>query len=51
MILFHLQEILTEAVVAQGLAFPSNEKDPFRVFGLPRNLLLEVGPPCLTSLH
>ncbi|KIM55738.1 hypothetical protein SCLCIDRAFT_1220905 [Scleroderma citrinum Foug A] len=45
---FH-PEILTEAVVAQGLAFPSNEKDPFRVFGLPRNLLLEfriLSKPC-----
>ncbi|KAL4073494.1 mitochondrial ribosomal death-associated protein 3-domain-containing protein [Scleroderma citrinum] len=45
---FH-PEILTEAVVSQGLAFSHNDKDPFRIFGLPRNLLVEyriLSKPC-----
>ncbi|KAI6010683.1 mitochondrial ribosomal death-associated protein 3-domain-containing protein [Pisolithus orientalis] len=45
---FH-PEILTEAVISQALAFPQNDKDPSRIFGLPRNLLVEyriLSKPC-----
>ncbi|KAI6024439.1 mitochondrial ribosomal death-associated protein 3-domain-containing protein [Pisolithus marmoratus] len=45
---FH-PEILTDAVVSQALAFPQNDKDPSRIFGLPRNLLVEyriLSKPC-----
>lgn len=45
---FH-PEILTDAVTSQALAFPQNDKDPFRIFGLPRNLLVEyriLSKPC-----
>lgn len=39
---FAHQETITPAVVSQALKFPHNDKDPFRIFGLPRNLLVEV---------
>ncbi|KAI9573918.1 mitochondrial ribosomal death-associated protein 3-domain-containing protein [Boletus coccyginus] len=45
---FH-PETITPAVVSQALKFPHNEKDPFRIFGLPRNLLVEfriLSAPC-----
>ncbi|KAG6374822.1 mitochondrial ribosomal death-associated protein 3-domain-containing protein [Boletus reticuloceps] len=45
---FH-PEIITPAVVSQALKFPHNDKDPFRIFGLPRNLLVEfriLSAPC-----
>lgn len=47
MILRRQQEILTDVATSQVLAFPSDEKNPFRVFGLPRNLLVEVGTVCM----
>ncbi|KAF8141850.1 mitochondrial ribosomal death-associated protein 3-domain-containing protein [Boletus edulis] len=45
---FH-PETITPAVVSQALKFPHNDKDPFRIFGLPRNLLVEfriLSAPC-----
>ncbi|KAN0088693.1 Mitochondrial ribosomal death-associated protein 3 domain containing protein [Tylopilus felleus] len=45
---FH-PETITPAVVSQALKFPHNDKDPFRIFGLPRNLLVEfriLSTPC-----
>ncbi|KAH7885664.1 mitochondrial ribosomal death-associated protein 3-domain-containing protein [Phlebopus sp. FC_14] len=45
---FH-PEIITPAVASQALKFPHNSKDPFRIFGLPRNLLVEfriLSKPC-----
>lgn len=34
--------MLTRVVESQALKFPHNENDPFRIFGLPRNILVEV---------
>ncbi|KAH7929052.1 hypothetical protein BV22DRAFT_1102642 [Leucogyrophana mollusca] len=45
---FH-PETLTSAMEAQALKFPHNDKDPFRAFGLPRNMLVEfrlLSNPC-----
>ncbi|KIJ65306.1 hypothetical protein HYDPIDRAFT_88800 [Hydnomerulius pinastri MD-312] len=45
---FH-PEMITPAVASQALKYPHSEKDPFRIFGLPRNLLVEfriLSKPC-----
>ncbi|KAF8835956.1 hypothetical protein BDN67DRAFT_912078 [Paxillus ammoniavirescens] len=45
---FH-PEVITPVVASQALKFPHTEKDPFRIFGLPRNLLVEfriLSKPC-----
>ncbi|KAG1804613.1 mitochondrial ribosomal death-associated protein 3-domain-containing protein [Suillus variegatus] len=45
---FH-PEMLTRVVESQALKFPHNENDPFRIFGLPRNILVEfrlLSKPC-----
>jgi small subunit ribosomal protein S29 len=34
--------MLTRIVESQALKFPHNDNDPFRIFGLPRNILVEV---------
>ena len=41
------QEDLTERSLGNALAFPLPENDPIRVFGMPRNVLLDVSQlPC-----
>ncbi|KAH7910195.1 mitochondrial ribosomal death-associated protein 3-domain-containing protein [Hygrophoropsis aurantiaca] len=45
---FH-PEVLTDAMEGQALKFPHNDKDPFRIFGLPRKMLVEfrlLSTPC-----
>ncbi|OAX38521.1 hypothetical protein K503DRAFT_718053 [Rhizopogon vinicolor AM-OR11-026] len=45
---FH-PEMLTRIVESQALKFPHNDNDPFRIFGLPRNILVEyrlLSKPC-----
>ena len=37
--------MLTRIVESQALKFPHNDNDPFRIFGLPRNILVEVCAP------
>jgi hypothetical protein len=38
----HIQEDLTERNLGNALAFPVAENDAIRVFGMPRNVLLDV---------
>jgi hypothetical protein len=38
----NIQEDLTERNLGNALAFPLAENDPIRVFGMPRNVLLDV---------
>jgi hypothetical protein len=38
----NLQEDLTERNLGNALAFPLAENDAIRVFGMPRNVLLDV---------
>lgn len=37
-----MQEVLTEMAVGQAMKFRMKDNTPFRIFGLPKNLLLEV---------
>jgi hypothetical protein len=37
-----LQELLTKNMVGKAAKFILKENDPFRIFGLPKNMLLEV---------
>lgn len=39
---FCTQEILTEMAVGQAMQFRVKDTTPFRIFGLPKNILLEV---------
>jgi hypothetical protein len=43
----NIQEGLTERSLGNALAFPLPENDAIRVFGMPRNVLLDVSQlPC-----
>lgn len=37
-----MQDLLTPEVVGTAMKFGARENEPFRIFGLPRNLVLEV---------
>jgi hypothetical protein len=38
----NIQEVLTEGSLGKALAFPLPENDAVRVFGVPRNVYLDV---------
>ena len=47
----NIQEVLTERNLGKALAFPLPENDIVRVFGVPRNVYLDVSHFCAVSFQ